>query len=136
MDENHETLPGATILAVHEPSGTQYGTIANQDGRFVIGNMRVGGPYKVTVSFIGYTSQIINDVFLSLGSVADLQVTMPKATKELQEVVVTASKNGIFNSDHTGAATNISNEEMTSIPTISRGLKDFTKISPPTNVYL
>ncbi|MBN2812554.1 MAG: TonB-dependent receptor [Bacteroidales bacterium] len=133
-DDSNETLPGATVLAVHEPSGTQYGTVANADGHYVIGNMRVGGPYKITVSFIGYTTQIFNEVYLSLGNMADIKVKMPKATAELEEVVVTASRNDVFNTDRTGAASNVSNTVMTAIPNISRGLKDFTKISPFANV--
>ncbi|MFO7370079.1 MAG: TonB-dependent receptor [Bacteroidales bacterium] len=132
-DFNSETLPGATVLAVHEPSGTQYGTVANADGYYVLGNMRVGGPYKLTISFIGYRTQVFNEVYLSLGNVADINVKMPKAASELEEVVISASRNDVFNADRTGAASNVSNMVMTTIPNISRGLKDLTKISPYAN---
>ncbi|MBN1790318.1 MAG: TonB-dependent receptor [Bacteroidales bacterium] len=133
-DNSNELLAGATVVAVHQPSGTQYGTIANKDGRFAIDNMRVGGPYKITISFIGYTAKVYDDIILGLGNTVDLQVTLEAATQELQAVVVRSSRTDVFNSDHTGAATNISNEVMTAIPSISRGLKDFTKISPFANI--
>src|ERR1035437_4104899 len=61
VDEKKEALAGASVVAVHVPSGTQYGVLTNKDGRFTISNMRVGGPYQVTVSFIGYKQEVYND---------------------------------------------------------------------------
>jgi|WetSurMetagenome_2_1015567.scaffolds.fasta_scaffold00669_18 hypothetical protein len=133
VDENGQTLPGATITAVHEPSGTQYASQANADGLFNLINMRVGGPYTITISFVGYTSQVFNNVTLSLGNVADIQVKLMPSTTELSEVVVSVGRNAVINSERTGAAINVNNEMASSVPTISRGLKDFTKISPLAN---
>ena len=62
-----ENLPGATVVAVHQPSGTQYGTVTNADGQFNLQGMRPGGPYKVEVSFIGYSKATYTDVTLYLG---------------------------------------------------------------------
>lgn len=128
-----EKLPGATIVAVHVPSGTQYGITTNTGGMFSIPNMRVGGPYQVTASFIGYTSSVINEITLSLGNVADLQFKLAVNVAELGEVLITANRYSTFSSERTGANTNITNEMVQSIPTISRGLRDFTKISPLAN---
>jgi len=50
LDANGASVPGATVNAVHEPSGTKYSAVTNTDGRFSIPNMRVGSPYKVTVT--------------------------------------------------------------------------------------
>ena len=126
-------LPGASVVAIHTPSGTQYGVLTNVDGRFSISNMRVGGPYTVTVSFVGYKSEVYSDVTLSLGNVTDIPVTLTPSTTNLNEVIVSAGRNSIINSERTGAAINVSNDMVTSVPTISRGLKDFTKISPLAN---
>jgi hypothetical protein len=132
-DEKKEPLAGATIVAVHVPSGTQYGVLTNKDGRFTISNMRVGGPYQVTVSFIGYKQEVYNDINLSLGNVTDMAITLSPSVTSLSEVIVSAGKNSIINSGRTGSAINVSNETVNSVPTISRGLKDFTKISPLAN---
>lgn len=133
MAENNEPLTGATVVAVHVPSGTRYANFCDLDGRFHISNMRIGGPYEVTVSLISYSSKTYNNINLSLGNVTELNFTLSPATTELKEVVVTAGKNDVINQDRTGAAINLSNETVTAIPTISRGLKDFTKISPLAN---
>ena len=128
-----EKLPGATVVAVHEPSGTQYGTVTNAEGRYSVVNMRIGGPYKVTASFVGYKSMIIGAINLSLGNVADLQFNLDVDVSELGEVLVTGDRYSTFSSKRTGANTNITNEMVQSVPTISRGLRDFTKISPLAN---
>lgn len=132
-DANKEPLTGATIVAVHLPSGTQYGVITNADGRFTISNMRVGGPYKVTVSFIGYKAKTYDDIDLSLGNVVDLDVTLASAVTTLNEVTVSAGKNDVINSQRTGASINLSNQMINSVPTVTRGLKDLTRISPLAN---
>lgn len=133
VDESNQPLPGATIVAVHQPSGTQYAVLANDEGRFVINNMRVGGPYQVTASFVGYKTQVYDNIVLSLGNVSDVTVVLAPTTTELTEVIVTAGRNAVINSERTGAAINVNNEMAGSVPTISRGLKDFTKISPLAN---
>ena len=133
VDEKKEALAGATIVALHVPSGTQYGVLTNKDGRFTISNMRVGGPYQVTVSFVGYKQEVYNDINLSLGNVSDMAIDLSPTVTSLSEVIVSAGKNSIINSGRTGAAINVSNETVNSVPTISRGLKDFTKISPLAN---
>ncbi len=133
LDEKNEGLAGASVVAVHVPSGTQYGVITNEDGRFSLNNMRVGGPYQLTVSFIGYNSQVYSDINLSLGNVTDISVGLTPSITNLNEVIVSAGKNSIINSERTGAAINVSNEMVAAVPTISRGLKDFTKISPLAN---
>jgi hypothetical protein len=133
VDEKNEALPGASIVAIHLPTGAQYGVLANEDGRFNINNMRVGGPYQVTISFVGYNPQVYNDINLSLGNVTDMALTLSPSVTSLNEVIVSAGKNNIINSDRTGASINISNETVNSVPTISRGLRDFTKMSPLAN---
>jgi outer membrane receptor for ferrienterochelin and colicin len=131
VDQNSEPLPGANILAVHTPSGSEYGTSSRPDGRFTIVNARVGGPYVVTVSFVGYESQVRENVQLSLGNTTTLEFKLAESGTQLEELVVTSSS--VFNAERTGAASNISNRTIQSVPTITRGLRDFTKISPLAN---
>jgi hypothetical protein len=130
---NDETLPGATVVAVHQPSGSQYATITNAEGRFTLLNMRVGGPYQVTISFIGYVPKVFSDITLSLGNVADLKAKLNENTTEIGEVIVSVTRGATFSSERTGATTNITKDVVQAIPTISRGLRDFTKMSPLAN---
>ncbi len=123
----NEELPGANIVATHTPSGTTYGTVSMADGRFIIPGMRVGGPYTVKVSFIGYREQTYNDIYLSLGVATDLNVTLVTESTQLGEVVVSGVKNEVFSSDRTGAAASFNNSTLTSIPTIGRTVDDIVK---------
>src|SRR5690606_22880986 len=100
VDSNGAPLPGATVLALHGPSGTQYGASTTVEGKFSIFNMRVGGPYSIEISFVGYQSTKVENVFLKLGDPLSLgTVTLQEGSTELGEVVVTANS---FASDRTG----------------------------------
>ena len=132
-DESGGGLPGATIVAVHVPSGTDYGTVTNVDGMFQLFGMRTGGPYTVTVSYVGLNKETYTEITLTLGNVYNLNSQLKKSATQLDEVVIVGNKNSAFNSKKTGAAVNISNEAMNVVPTISRGLKDLTKLSPLAN---
>jgi len=127
---NNESLPGATVVAVHEPSGTQYGTIANSEGRFTLQGMRTGGPYKVEVSFVGYNKETYTEITLFLGESFVLNVTLKEDKVEVGEVIVVGFKPSAFGTNKSGISTNISNEQMTLLPSISRSLDDFTRLSP------
>jgi hypothetical protein len=81
-DNNGEPLIGATILAVHEPSGTQYGTATREDGRFNILGVRVGGPYTVTVSYVGYRDYVEKDITMNLGQSLQFNVKMKESTTQ------------------------------------------------------
>lgn len=129
IDENGEALTGATVEAKHVPSGTVYGAVANLNGRFVLQGMRTGGPYTMKVSFIGYRTSVINDITLQLGENYDLVVKMTPGDNMLEDVVVTATKTK-FAGEKTGASTNISLAQMSSIPTINRSISDIARISP------
>ena len=126
---SNELLPGATILAIHTPTGTKYSGLSNEDGRFSILNMRIGGPYKIVVTFVGYQNQEYNDVYLDLGKVFNLDVLLADESQALEEVKI-VSKNKVFQSGRTGAETTIGRRELTSLPTISRSAEDFTRLEP------
>ncbi|MDQ4139817.1 MAG: carboxypeptidase-like regulatory domain-containing protein, partial [Bacteroidota bacterium] len=132
-DANGEALIGATVKATHQPSGTVYGTVTNVDGRFNIQNMRVGGPYSVEVSYIGYQTQTYNNISLALGVPYSLDARIGQASTALQEVEITADRTDVFNANKTGAATNIGTQQIATLPTVTRSLEDFTRLTPQAN---
>ena len=76
VDANGEAIIGATVQAIHTPSGTHYGTVTNMDGLYTIQGMRTGGPYKVEISYIGYQTVNYTDVALQLGEIYNLNASL------------------------------------------------------------
>src|SRR3989339_1520103 len=118
VDQNGGALPGANVIVVHVPSGTQYGTSTRPDGRYNLLGLRVGGPYKATVSMVGYTSQVEEGFSLSLGQNFKMDFKLPETTIELKGVTVTAERSAILSAGRTGAATSVSKEAIDVLPTI------------------
>ena len=132
IDEMNEPVVGCTVQAVHLPSGTRYGIASNIDGRYSIEGMKAGGPYTVTISYLGMQNYVVKDVTLNLGDTYVLDAKLQPATTELKEVVVSAV-GGKFGNEKTGASTNISQAQMTAMPTVSRSISDIAKLSPYAN---
>ncbi|SFD37007.1 TonB-dependent receptor [Algibacter pectinivorans] len=131
LDETSQPLPGANIVAIHTPTGTKYGAASNIDGRFNLLNLRVGGPYSITITFVGYKEQSYNDVFLTLGKTQNIDVVMQDDSEQLDAVVIQAGQGtGTFGSDRTGAETSVGRRELSRLPTISRSASDFTRLEP------
>ncbi len=133
--EEGAPLAGATIKATHVPSGTVYATTSQSDGQFTLPNMRVGGPYKVEVTFVGYKAKDFNDLNLSLGTPVNINAVLISDAKSLNEVVVAFSQNGIIRPDHQGVVTNISQQQLKDLPTVSRSIADFTRLTPQAVTY-
>ncbi len=129
-DLSSEPLPGASILATHIPSGTTYGAATDFNGFYRISGMRTGGPYKIAITYIGFNDDIKENVFLSLGQTERISSKMAEATTALDEIVITASGEGIFSSNKTGTSTNISQRDISTIPAAARSIADFVRITP------
>ncbi|WP_259014409.1 TonB-dependent receptor [Emticicia fluvialis] len=133
-DTKGDGLPGATVVAVHVPSGTKYGTVTNATGRYTIPAVRIGGPYKVTFTFVGFKDLVKEGIIASLGSAANVDASLSDEGTILDEIKITSSRSDIFSSDRTGASTTISKQALQSLPTIgSRSINDFTKYNPQGN---
>jgi hypothetical protein len=130
-DTKGQPLAGATIVATHVPSGTIYGAITDVAGNYSIQNMRVGGPYTLRVSFVGYTSASYSDIILKLGEIYVQNGQLAEMTTTLNEVVVTSGlSNSILSSEREGPMTNVSTRELNNLPSITRSITDFTKFTP------
>ena len=130
VDANGNPVIGAAVVATHEPSGTVYGVITNEDGRYAINGMRSGGPYRVEFSCLGYQSLTYTDVNLQLAETSALNGQLADDSQMLGEAMVVAAPASKFAAEKTGAATNISSAQITSLPTVSRSITDVTRLSP------
>lgn len=126
-------MVGATVKLTHVPTGTVYTAITNDNGRYSFINARPGGPYNIDVTSVGSKSFSKGNLYLTLGDVLILNIALEDEATQLSEVVVTSSRNPIINGDRTGAATNISSQEMQRLPTLNRSITDFTRLSPQSN---
>ena len=120
---------GAAVNATHTPSGTTYRTVTNTEGRFNLNGMRVGGPYTVEITYVGYGKSTTNNITLSLGENYPLNVVLSEETSTLDEILVTAARTK-FTTERTGAVTNITNNQITTLPTVNRSIMDVTRLSP------
>ncbi|HEV7781628.1 MAG TPA: carboxypeptidase regulatory-like domain-containing protein, partial [Chitinophagaceae bacterium] len=126
-----EALVGATVTATHLPSGTKYLTVTRPGGVFNIQNMRVGGPYLIEITFVGYKTEKIEDVYLQLAESFNVTPLMTKSDATLENVVLTTGRRGnILNANRTGAVTNVGRREITNLPSISRSINDLSRLTP------
>jgi hypothetical protein len=129
-DGNGEVLPGATVVAIHTPTGTEYGVLTNAQGKFYFPNVRVGGPYSLKVTFIGYAIHEESPFNLALGENRAFSIALLEETQTLEEVVISDNANDQINAGRTGASTHISTATIERNPSISRSLSDFTRLTP------
>ena len=129
MADTKEEVIGATIQAIHEPSGTKYAAVTNSNGRFTIQGMRNGGPYSVAISYIGYETKTFRNIVLELGETYNLNALLSEDANELTEIVV-SGKASKFAAEKTGASTNINQRTIQELPTINRSIGDLAKLSP------
>ena len=128
-DQNGEEVIGATVVAVHTPSGTRYTAVTNTSGRFSMQGMRTGGPYEVTVSYVGYQQKTLKGIVLQLGETYNIAVWISENANELGEIVI-SGKATKLTVENMGASTNINSEQIVNMPTVSRALTDVTRLSP------
>ena len=128
-EENHEALIGATVTALHEPSGTKYTTVTNLDGRFTLQGLRTGGPYRVTVSYVGYRNLVVENVLLQLGITHQLEANLVADALSLDELVVSATAI----TPQVGASHNFSTANIQNVATVDRNIYDVVKNMPMAN---
>jgi len=129
-----QPLLGATIVAVHTPTGTKYGSVTDIEGYYRINNMRVGGPYNITITYVGKQDLALTNINLQLGESEQINATLAEATNALDEIVIQARRNGIFDSGKTGPETNISTSEINTLPTTTRNISDLLRKTPQADV--
>src|SRR5215203_3854819 len=131
-DQNNPVV-GATVSALHVPTGTKYTTTTRNDGRYNLPNLRVGGPYEISVTFVGYKAENQGNITLILGQEYNADFKLTSQSSQLQEVVVATRQDKVFNSNRTGSQEVINRSQIERLPTINRSLQDFTKLTPSSN---
>ncbi|WP_420460654.1 TonB-dependent receptor [Neolewinella sp.] len=125
-----EALIGATVQAVHQPSGTVYGNVTDEEGFFRIPGMRVGGPYTVTATYVGYEPVIREGINLQLGQTYNFSVDLGTSSVDLESVTIVGSRSDVFDSERTGQETTINEQQINVLPTVSRSIADFARLNP------
>ncbi|WP_025664572.1 TonB-dependent receptor [Aquimarina megaterium] len=133
-DNTGQALPGANVVAIHTPSGTKYGAITDFDGFYRIANMRTGGPYKVTISYVGFKDYVKDNTFLQLGDSQNISTQMIEEASALEQVIITVTNNSVFDSGKTGTETTVTERQINSLPSVSRSVADFVRITPQAQI--
>ena len=129
-DMKGQPMPGVNVVALHVPSGTKYGTTTRDDGNFTIPNLRVGGPYTVSASGVGFKQEKKENIWLALSQNLRISFSLVEETVEMSGVTVSAERNAVMSATHTGSAANVSRTEIDRLPSISRNFQDYYKLSP------
>lgn len=130
-EEANQPLAGATVVATHIPTGTVYTTTTRKDGRFNLPGLKIGGPYQITFSFVGFKTEKIENITLLLGQEFAANMKMTPEAKQLEEIKITSNRQErVFNSNRTGSQEVINRKQMDELPTINRSMQDFIKLTP------
>ncbi|RFM29156.1 TonB-dependent receptor [Deminuibacter soli] len=130
----NKPLAGVSVVAIHTPTGTRYATSTRNDGRFNLPNMRVGGPYTLVVTYVGFREEKQDNIFLTLGQEYKADFALTESSQTLENVVVKGTRQDkVFNNSHTGSQEIISRSQIERLPTVNRSLQDFTRLTPTAN---
>lgn len=133
VTDGTKPVAGASVIAIHEPSGTSYEATTRADGRYSIPNMRVGGPYTITVNYVGggtaFAPKNVQELTVNLGVTTDVDVNVQSIAVS-ENVTVIGQTDPVFSSGRTGAATTLSRTELSSLPTISGRLDSVVRLTP------
>lgn len=134
VKDNGKAVAGATVTAIHQPTGTKYVTSSRKDGRYNIPNAKIGGPYSVEVSYVGYKTEKQDNIYLSLGQEYKGDFSLIIESANLEAVTVkTIRQDKNFNNSHTGSIEIVGRKQFEELPTVSRSLNDFVKLTPSAN---
>ena len=132
ISDKAESLPGATVTVIHEPTNTRFAVVSKGGGRFNVSNVPPGGPYIISASYVGYQPYQQKDIYVPLGEKFEIQITLSASVAELQSVLITGKKE---KTEKTGASTNISRRQIINLPNLGRTLGGLTKLTPQSNGY-
>ena len=113
-------VSGAAVIVVHEPTGTTSSALTSTDGIYSARNLRVGGPYTVTISGANIRTTEVTDIYLNIDETLDLSLPVSEE-RTLDAVTVTAPAIAAGYLD-TGISTNLGLEELGRVVSIDRDI--------------
>ena len=134
-DVKGSVLTGASVEAIHEPSGTRYKTVSGTSGKFNLPGLRVGGPYKLIITYVGFQTETASDIYVQLGVPSSIDVSLRDNSTQLTEVTVAGAvrKGTLISKEVKGTGTNINKRLIAALPTLSRSITDITRLTPQSN---
>ena len=114
-------VSGATVVVTNLSTGISKKTTSDANGIFSVGNLKPGGPYNITISKSGFTSESLDNVYLTVSETAKLSVALV-STADIDDVVVTGTKTA---SVQTSLA--VTSADIENIPSIERSISDYVK---------
>lgn len=130
VDIDSQVIQGANVVVEHLPSGTKYGTITNDQGRFRLPSVRIGGPYEVTVTYLGFKDSVTENITISLGETYNINVVLYEDSVELQMVLLTVDPDAIITSSSIGASSKFNARKISEIPNLDRSTQGFVRLTP------
>ena len=125
-----QPVPFANVLAIHSPTGTEYGTTSMDNGRYVLDNLKPGGPYTIKVSYVGFAPLEKSGIYISLGKARQLSLQLKPNVTQLGTVVIEKDVKDRFNNGQSGISSNLSEDQLQQTPTLNRSLQDLTRLVP------
>ena len=130
VDTEGAPVEAASISLVHTGTGTTSTAVSAADGRYTLRNQRPGGPYRVTVTRIGFRDFERENIELLLGRFIDLEIVLVSEAIGLEALVVEAEPDPDFNPGRIGIATQVTAQVLNELPTLTRNFVDFVALSP------
>ena len=124
-----EALTAVNLKAIHQPSGTKYNAVSRNSGQYNFPNLRIGGPYMLKATHVGYKDRTLDSIYVQLGDELRLNITMVEEASELEAVEIRAEQ-GFLSGNETGVSTNINQQQIEKLPTLNRSFRDFTRLTP------
>lgn len=134
FDQAGNSLAGATIEVVHQPTGAARSTDSLQNGRYQLTGLRVGGPYRITVSRAGYESETLEDIFLRLGEAEHINLQIVPVDVTDRIVVAARAMSDVFRIDNMGMGSTIGSDRIDNFASISRSINDYIRLDPRATV--
>jgi hypothetical protein len=123
-------IENANVVAVHVPTGTLYRASVTSSGRYNLPNLKVGGPYRVRATSIGFEPHSEADIFLTLAETLRLDFRLVRQAVQLAGIQVTAERDEVLNAGRTGAAMTVNPAKIVVTPSIKRSTRDLTRLDP------
>lgn len=130
-DQSGHPVAGATVVAIHDPSGTRSTAVTRSNGEFNITGLRPGGPYTVSVTANNFETVNQTGVFVEVGNTFTTTVAMkPSEVVHMEAVTVAESPDPQFDSSVMGTGSTFSTAQIAGISSVRQDIQDVVNTDP------